>query len=56
MLDDLTDEDAFAALADTGVAIAVRGDDRPTLADFTLEDSGDVRRFLDWLAGQAEKD
>jgi trehalose 6-phosphate phosphatase len=47
--DDLTDEDAFSALPPDGVSIAVRGDDRPTLADFTLQDPDDVRRFLSWL-------
>jgi alpha,alpha-trehalase len=52
--DDLTDEDAFAAIASRGVSIAVRGgEERPTLADFTLEDTTDVRQFLEWLVRSA---
>lgn len=47
--DDLTDEDAFAALGETGLLIAVRGGGRATLADYALSEPGDVRRFLDWL-------
>lgn len=48
--DDLTDEDAFAALSDSGLCIAVRGGRRATLADFALADPDDVCRFLEWLA------
>lgn len=45
--DDLTDEDAFAALAGVGVGLAVRGaEDRATLADFGLPDTDAVRRVL----------
>jgi len=48
--DDITDEDAFRALAGHGVCIAVRHDEtRPTAADYTLADTEDVRRFLEWL-------
>ena len=47
--DDLTDEDAFGALSGTGVCFAVRGDRRTTLADYALENTDDVRRFVDWL-------
>ncbi len=47
--DDLTDEDGFAALSDRGISIIVRGEDRVTTADFTIDDSEDVCRFLDWL-------
>ena len=50
--DDLTDEDAFGALSGTGVCFAVRGDRRTTLADYALEDTDDVRRFVDWLGEQ----
>lgn len=52
--DDLTDEDAFSALVSDGISIAVRGDDRPTLADFTLDDTEGVYRFLIWLDQLAE--
>ncbi len=48
--DDLTDEDAFAALGDRGPGIAVRGGGRATLADYALADPDDVRRFLGWLS------
>ncbi len=47
--DDLTDEDAFAALAGRGISIVVRGGDRVTTADYALDDMEDVRRFLVWL-------
>jgi alpha,alpha-trehalase len=48
--DDLTDEDAFGALSEGGLLVAVRGDRRPTLADYALSDTDDVCRFIDWLA------
>ncbi|WP_375260810.1 trehalose-phosphatase [Palleronia sp.] len=51
--DDLTDEDAFAALGDRGICIAVRGGGRATLADYALADPDDVRRFLGWLSDEA---
>ena len=48
--DDITDEDAFHALAGHGICIAVRHDEtRPTAADYTLADTEDVGRFLEWL-------
>jgi trehalose 6-phosphate phosphatase len=48
--DDLTDEDAFEALAGRGVCIAVRHDEsRQTAADYALADTEDVHRFLEWL-------
>ncbi len=52
--DDLTDEDAFATLDGRGICIAVRGDGRATLADYTLDNPDDVRRFLGWLSERAE--
>jgi trehalose-phosphatase len=49
--DDVTDEDAFRALAGRGLCVAVRHDEaRPTAADFALADPEDVRRFLDFLS------
>ncbi len=49
--DDVTDEDAFRALAGTGVSLVVQGEeDRPTSADYALAGTGDVRRFLGLLA------
>jgi trehalose-phosphatase len=49
--DDLTDEDAFAALQPRGVGIVVRGEDhaRETAAQYALADYDDVRRFLELL-------
>ena len=48
--DDETDEDAFAALRGRGITIAVRETALPTAAEYTLRDTGEVRRFLAWLA------
>lgn len=53
--DDITDEDAFAALSGRGIGIYVgSGDDtledRPTAADYTLDHPDDVGRLLDTLA------
>jgi alpha,alpha-trehalase len=48
--DDLTDEDAFAAVAGDGIGIRV--DDKgskQTLARYRLRDTSEVRRFLNWL-------
>jgi len=54
--DDLTDEDAFAVLSDTGLGLVVRGGRRATLADYALADPGDVCRFLAWLSdAQAQR-
>ncbi len=54
--DDITDEDAFRALAGRGVGIIVGHPDdpevanRPTAADFVLESTIEVEQFLDTLA------
>src|SRR5690606_19723044 len=54
--DDLTDEDAFRALAGRGVTVAVRGgepgDDarRPTAADYAVDEVDEVRRLIQMLA------
>ncbi|MFN2495885.1 MAG: trehalose-phosphatase, partial [Pseudonocardiaceae bacterium] len=52
--DDITDEDAFRALAGRGIGIVVAGDppdtDRTTAADFMLDSTGDVELFLNTLA------
>lgn len=53
--DDITDEDAFEALADRGISIFVgRADDleiagRTTAADYILHTTEEVRQFLDTL-------
>lgn len=47
--DDVTDEDAFKAIAETGIGILVAEEPRPTAASYSLRDPGEVRRFLEWL-------
>jgi len=52
--DDLTDEDAFRALAGRGVGIVVRdGEDRPTAADYALDGQAQVAVLLTRLAALA---
>jgi trehalose-phosphatase len=54
--DDATDEDAFASLrasAPAAVTARVTNDDGTrTAAEFSLEDTNAVTRFLKWLAAQ----
>lgn len=52
--DDVTDEDAFAALEGRGLGIVVTDEDRPTRASFALRDPDEVRSFLEGLAGVLE--
>lgn len=47
--DDVTDEDAFRAVAPDGVAIVVSDEPRPTYARYALENPVEVRRFLERL-------
>jgi alpha,alpha-trehalase len=48
--DDLTDEDAFQTLKGRGLGLVVRGEaERPTAADYALEDVEEVRQFLELL-------
>ncbi|HVL97987.1 MAG TPA: trehalose-phosphatase [Egibacteraceae bacterium] len=46
--DDVTDEDAFAAIAERGIGIIVRGEDdhRETAAHYSLRDPDEVRSLL----------
>jgi trehalose 6-phosphate phosphatase len=44
--DDVTDEDAFTALASDGVGVVVTEVDRPTAATQRLRDPAEVRSFL----------
>jgi len=46
--DDVTDEDAFAALPD-GITVKV-GEPGETVAQYHLENQAEVRKFLEWLA------
>jgi trehalose-phosphatase len=52
--DDLTDEDAFAALAGRGIGIVVESGDRPTLASYRLADPGQVLELLTVVADRSE--
>ncbi|MBI4563511.1 MAG: trehalose-phosphatase [Planctomycetes bacterium] len=53
--DDLTDEDAFRALADRGIGIIVREEPRRTEARYALENPEEVGRFLGALSAMAER-
>jgi trehalose-phosphatase len=44
--DDVTDEDAFAALSDTGLGIRVGSPDEPTAATYQLADVAELELFL----------
>lgn len=48
--DDLTDEDAFAAIANRGLSILVRNQLRASAAQFWLQPPGELLQFLDgWI-------
>lgn len=49
--DDLTDEDAFRAVADRGVGILVAEEPRETAARYRLRDTEEARTLLERLAG-----
>ncbi len=52
--DDLTDEDAFRAVAGRGLAVLVRDRERPTSADLWIKPPGELLWFLDeWERAQA---
>ena len=52
--DDVTDEDAFRALADgTGIGVVVGADHRLTHADYALADPAEVAEFLERLTALA---
>lgn len=53
--DDLTDEDAMRRIKDRGIGILVRDEERPTYADYALEDTCDVRIFLQNLVNLLEE-
>jgi len=49
--DDLTDEDAFAAMGNRGLSILVRGEVRRSCARFWLRPPEELLHFLDeWIA------
>lgn len=47
--DDITDENAFGAVWERGIGIVVRDEPRLTEAAYALDDSEEVRRFLEGL-------
>lgn len=48
--DDVTDEDAFRALSGRGITVAVQEVEKPTAAEYRLNDPVEVKQFLDTLA------
>jgi len=54
--DDVTDEDAFAVLADDGVGIRVGDEVTPSQADYQLADQDEVRDLLAALAAAPGRD
>lgn len=54
--DDLTDEDALREIEDRGIGILVRGEDRPTAAAFSLENTDEVQMFMRKLADFLERE
>ncbi|ALC16505.1 trehalose 6-phosphatase [Desulfuromonas soudanensis] len=53
--DDLTDEDALREIENQGIGILVRDEDRPTHARYALEDTAEVRIFLQTLCDYLEE-
>jgi len=53
--DDVTDEDAFRAIAHDGIGVRVGGREEPTAARYVLADPEAARLFLDELAAAIEK-
>jgi alpha,alpha-trehalase len=54
--DDVTDEDAFRAIGDRGMAIAVGSEKRQTAAHYGLRDPEEVTEFLRALAALVERE
>jgi len=52
--DDVTDEDAFRAVAGRGAGILVAEPARPSAAEYRLRSPDEVRRFLEGLAARLE--
>ena len=53
--DDVTDEDAFRALAGTGTTVRVGGADEPTAAAFRVDDPEAVPALFEWFAAVRER-
>jgi alpha,alpha-trehalase len=54
--DDITDEDAFGALRKIGISVVVGKGGRDTKAQYRLEDTTEVKQFLDRLTKFLEKE
>jgi alpha,alpha-trehalase len=52
--DDVTDEDAFRALAGIGIGVYVSNGAEPTLADYRLRSTGEVRTILERLVAELQ--
>ena len=52
--DDLTDEEAFRAIALDGLSIIVREEPRPTLAQYALDSPAEVAQFLEALGASPQ--
>jgi alpha,alpha-trehalase len=48
----VTDEDAFAVLVPRGIGVLVTAEPRPTAATYRLQDTDEVRAFLDRLGAR----
>jgi len=53
--DDTTDEDAFRAIRDRGIGIVVGDEERKTAACYRLQDTDEVRAFLEALLEMAKR-
>lgn len=53
--DDVTDEDAFRALADRGIGIAVMHHSRPSAARYRLRNPHEVHRFIEALVAEVDQ-
>jgi alpha,alpha-trehalase len=54
--DDVTDEDAFRAVADCGIGVLVSEDDQQTAAHYVVRDTDEVAELLEELVDFAEKE
>jgi alpha,alpha-trehalase len=52
--DDITDDDAFRALAGIGIGVYVSNGAEPTLADYRLRSTGEVRTMLERLVAELQ--
>lgn len=53
--DDITDENAFRVVLESGLGVAVRDGNRPTAANYAVSCTREVRRFLEMLIAWADE-